>query len=171
MWVITVVYEPLRSDSTEVYSASGLFSFFIAKCLCWALCKRCGNLGSALKWICSKASWGVFYWITQTEKHKENTFTMQRHKYTNTGTANSTLSACTEPQPTVPQGHFLLFFPLRPRAEHEFIWSNDQKIKSAKPSESLGHSISLYWIQSQESLRNYRIFWVKEEDKESNTVW
>lgn len=42
----------MHSDSTEVYSAPGPYSFFIVECLCWVLCKHCGNLGSALKWIC-----------------------------------------------------------------------------------------------------------------------
>lgn len=47
----------------------------------------------------------------------------------------------------MPAGRFLLFFILRFSGEHEFIWSSDQKIKSAKPS------VSASAIYGQEKLK------------------
>lgn len=78
----------------------------------------------------------------------------QIYKCTNTATWNRhTVSVCNELWPTVPLGYFLLFFTLWSSSEHEFIWSNDQKIKRANPSVCLGHSVSVSTIYGKEKLK------------------
>lgn len=90
--------------------------------------------------------------ISFTGSHKQRNTNIQTR--TNTCTANRhTVSVCSELWPTVPLGRFPLFFTLRSSSEHEFIWSNDQKIKSAKPSVCLGHSVSVSTFYGQEKLK------------------
>lgn len=150
MWAITVVYEPLHSNSAEVYSAAGSYSYFIAECFCWALCKqwkfrKCSEMNLPLSSVRH---------LLLDHANKEKTRNTQSNTNIQTCTATRhTVSICNELWPTVPLGRFLLFFTLRSSSEHEFIWSNDQKIKSAKPSVCLGHSVSVSRIYGQERLK------------------
>lgn len=112
----------------------------------------------------------MFYRVTQTQKHKEHTNAQSNTNIqarTNKCRANRhAASVCSELWPIVPLGCFLLFFSLRSSSEHEFIWSNDQKIKSAKPSVCLGHSVSASTIYSQEGLRKVQDILTEKGKKE-----
>lgn len=74
-------------------------------------------------------------------------------------------------QRAVSLSHFLLFFTLRSSSEHEFIWSSDQKIKSAKPSVCLGHSVSVSTIYGQENLKEIAGHFDQKAEKKEKTLF
>lgn len=134
-------------NCAQVHSSASPYSFFTAECLCWALCKRCGNLEMNLPLS------SVMH-LLPDHTNRET----QEHKYTDTHTSSRsanrhTVSVCSELWTTGPLSCFLLFFTLWSSCELEFIWSYNQKIKSAKPSVGLGHSVSVSIIYSQDKLK------------------
>lgn len=93
--------------------------------------------------------------ISFTGSRKQtNTLNMHKNAQSNTNTQTYTLYlyavSCVPPSPL---GRFLLFFTLWSRSEYEFIWSNDQKIKSIESSMCLGNNVSMCKIQGQEKLK------------------
>lgn len=68
-----------------------------------------------------------------------------------------------------PLSPFLLFFTLWSSSEHDFMWSNNQKIKSTKFGVYLGHTISVNTFYGQEKLKETAGHFVGKKRKQNKT--